>query len=328
MKRTLTFVLLVFALCQLNAKIIYVKADSDGNGKSWKSAFGNLQQALAVAEAGDEIWVASGFYYPTTTDNRDASFIIPDEVAVYGGFLGFEEDRQERDWKKNPTILSGEIGKPGPQDNAYTVVYLKNVSSSTIVDGLIITQGCANGFSDKGNKDRCGGGLFNDGSEGVSTPVIKNCLFENNYARDGGAIFNYSDNGNASPRISHCQFISNRADLDGGAIYNDGSNGLCEPNIHKCYFYQNEATYGASIINAASYGKVRPRISNSYFKGNISYIRGSSIYNTREKGVNQPIITGCKTEDNRDGVGTTNSFNPISHEESSELYFRETGLGY
>lgn len=323
MKRTLTLAVLVFVVVQLQAKIIYVKAGNNGNGKSWKSALGNLQDALSIAEPNDEIWVATGVYYPTTDDNRAVSFIIPDEVAVYGGFNGTEKELEERDWMNNLTVLSGAIGKEDLSDNSFTVVYIKNASPETIIDGFIITQGYANGFSMKGELDRCGGGLFNDGSEGESSPIIKNCLFQENYARDGGAIFNYSKSGASAPKIENCQFIANIADLDGGAIYNDGSNGICSPKITKCYFSKNEATYGASIMNTASYGSVRSEISHSYFYKNISYIRGSSIYNTRDKGVYKPIMTNCTMTDNIDPVGRSNSTNPNTIEESNELYFRE-----
>jgi hypothetical protein len=151
---------MVFVVVQLQAKIIYVKAGNNGNGKSWKSALGNLQDALVVAEPEDEIWVAAGVYYPTTDSNRMVSFIIPNEVALYGGFDGTEEELEERDWKKNLTVLSGAIGKEDLADNSFTVVYIKNASEENVLDGFIITQGYANGYSMKGELDRCGGGFL------------------------------------------------------------------------------------------------------------------------------------------------------------------------
>ena len=46
--------------------VIYVKADaaSGGDGTSWASAFNDLQDALVVATAGDQLWAASGTYTP------------------------------------------------------------------------------------------------------------------------------------------------------------------------------------------------------------------------------------------------------------------------
>ena len=48
------------------AKTIYVddNASAGGDGASWASAHKYLQDALASAEYGDEIWVAEGTYKP------------------------------------------------------------------------------------------------------------------------------------------------------------------------------------------------------------------------------------------------------------------------
>lgn len=324
----MTLAVMVFVVVQLRAEIIYVKAGNNGNGKSWKSAIGKLQDALAIAEAGDEIWVATGTYFPTDGYDRDASFVIPNGVAVYGGFLGHESKREQRQWKKYPTILSGNIGNPNlKNDNSFTVVLLKNVNETTLIDGVIITQGFANGLSKLGTKKRCGGGIFIDATQELTNPIIRNCLFENNFARDGAAIFNHSINATSAPTITYCQFINNRADLDGGAIYNlSDDKGYCQPLISRCYFKGNEATYGAGIMNKApsATGRVKPRIRDSHFYQNTSYIRGSSIYSTREKGVLDPEMTNCTLVDNVDTVGRSNSKRPeITNDKSSELYFRE-----
>lgn len=48
------------------AQITYVDADATGakNGTSWPDAFNYLQDALAIAQSGDEIRVAQGIYRP------------------------------------------------------------------------------------------------------------------------------------------------------------------------------------------------------------------------------------------------------------------------
>ena len=65
------------------AKTIYVddNASAGGDGASWASAHKYLQDALASAEYGDEIWVAEGTYKPDqgagkTAGDRTSPFVL------------------------------------------------------------------------------------------------------------------------------------------------------------------------------------------------------------------------------------------------------------
>lgn len=304
MKRALLLTVFLLTLWSLQARVIFVKAGSNGDGSSWNNALSDLQHALKIAQPADQIWVAAGKYLPTKNADRTIAFNIPNGIELCGGFAGYETKLEERDWRKNLTILSGEIGTHSIDDNSYNVIYTKNVSASTVVDGFIITGGTANGTGAKGEMSRCGAGWYNDGSNGESSPVIANCIFTNNYGRDGAGIYNFAQNGTTNPTIQNCKFTYNRADLDGGAIYNNGDNGICSPMIESCIFEQNEATYGAGILNVANHGEAKPLIVNCEFVKNISYIRGGSIYNHRgDNGSNEPIVQNCRFADNVSTVG-------------------------
>ena len=282
----------------------YVKQGANGSGKSWSDA-SDLQTALATTKSG-EIWVAKGTYSPSNSNDRSASFTIPVGVKVLGGFAGNETSASQRDWEMNLTILNGEIGdRTFGGDNSYTVVVFERANDRTVLDGFTISNGYADGTSlVKGEIKRSGGAIYNNGSGGVSNPIIRNCNFTGNFSRDGAAIYNFAKNGEASATIENCEFAFNKADLEGGAICNYASNGICNVVIRGCSFINNEASYGGAILNQAENGEVKPLIDGCSFSGNVGYIKSSSVGNYQSgNGQCKPFLTGCNFEDNTQSVG-------------------------
>lgn len=55
---------LLFAAAPLQAKVYHVTTKGTGDGSSWEKAMGSLDDALAKATSGDEIWIAAGTYKP------------------------------------------------------------------------------------------------------------------------------------------------------------------------------------------------------------------------------------------------------------------------
>ena len=178
--------------------VIYVDADASGanDGSSWANAFVYLQDALAVAVSGDEVWIAEGFYRPdqgagVEAGRIDTSFVVRDSIGLYGGFAGLESARDERDWNTHLTILSGDLldnddsdvsmGSESRQDNSRNVVHVKAGTGQIVLDGVSIRAGHA---TTPGRQE--GGGLRVD-RDGHA--LVRNAVFMNNFARRcGGAI--------------------------------------------------------------------------------------------------------------------------------------------
>ena len=142
----LACVFLSVIVCPAVGNLIYVNEDATGanNGKFWMDAYTDLQSALSMAVTHDHIWVAAGTYKPGTSPGD--SFCMKYGVEIYGGFPDSgDPNMDDRDWHGNPTILSGDIGVEGNnQDNCRHVFYHPsgtNLISSAVLDGFTITAG-------------------------------------------------------------------------------------------------------------------------------------------------------------------------------------------
>ena len=170
--------------------IIYVDADAnDGNdtGMSWRNAYLDLQSALARAGwgGGSEIWVAKGTYRPTADPDDDSgTFELVNGVAMYGGFAGTETALSQRNWVRNPTVLSGDIDNDGDRD-VQCVVTASDVNEATIVDGFTIKMGSKAGvYSKDGGSPTIQHNKITENHSGVESYYsglnITNCLIYSN----------------------------------------------------------------------------------------------------------------------------------------------------
>jgi hypothetical protein len=101
-------------------------------------------------------------------------------VGIYGGFAGTETARDQRDWRSNVTVLSGDLlgndsGTANLTDNSYHVVVGTGATSTGVLDGFTVRGGNSNGAS-ASNYDK-GGGIIVYAS---GAPTVRNCVFSGN----------------------------------------------------------------------------------------------------------------------------------------------------
>lgn len=299
----------------LQSQVSFVKQGATGNGTSWADASGDLKAILDNATNGDEIWVASGTYTPTSCTNcevadRGIPFEIQDGVQVYGGFSGTETNLADRDWENNPTILSGDIdNNDSLSNNSYSIIYTSEVSANTIVDGFILQGGNADIDSSgvPGHWKR-GGAWFNQGVNGrISNPTIRNCTFTNNSTMSlGGAMYNEAYNGTCNPTYENCTFSHNYSDNAGAAIYNSGNGGgNSSPTLIDCYFYNNYAEkIGPALLNdGTNGGNSSPYVINCRFTENEAGYAGGAAYNFGKSGKSEPYYINCIFDNNFGAFG-------------------------
>jgi len=290
-------------------RTIHVSPEGSGNGSSWQLAT-NLHAALAEASLDDVLWLRSGTYLTSASDDRNEAFEVPPGIQILGGFSGSEQAASRRDPVRQPTILTGEIGTPDAHDNAYTILLLRGDHSATTIDGITIQRAYANGAGGPGEATRAGGGVLvhADRPGTSSTPSFVNCTFAENYARDGGAVYIDGRAALASPSFIACTFRQNEADLDGGAVYNDARrHGLVAPSFTDCQFTGNTANYGGAVFNQATKGEVQARFVDCTFGGNHAYVRGVSLYSIDHQGKSEATLLHCAFDDVETGTAQSST---------------------
>ena len=293
---------------------IYVNRNVIGgtnNGSSWDNAYVDLQDALAAATTGDEIWVAKGVYTPgvLVTD----TFTLVGGVEIYGGFVATETLEAQRDWQTNITVLSGDIDGNDTKTadgvvtqttgisgaNSFHVITSTGVLSNTILDGFYINAGSATGDS---FFEKIGGGMYNEGS----SPVLQNLVFIANQAEAaGGGVIN---RGASIPEFNNVTFLRNAAIEDewedkgsGGGMYNY----LSDPILTSVSFYSNTAAEdGGAMVNSNFVSAV---LSDVVFFQNSADEDGGAVKNDTVD-VSFTNVVFKENSSGRDGGGVANYF--------------------
>lgn len=237
------------------SSVLYVKAapegDDSNNGLSWSSAKATVKGAIAVASSGDEVWVKAGTYYEQV-GNRIAKTGALD-VALYGGFKGTETRREQRNWRRNATVLHGD-------GNGAVVTISGGAGSKTCVDGFQITHGSGGIVISNSAPIIANNTIKGNTGPGISIakyqiiqidpgivkhPLVTRNTIVDNVSINGGGIVVVGDlltnivpPPPSSPKITDNFIARNRASLNGGGI---GCWGHTAPFIANNCIYANSA---------------------------------------------------------------------------------------
>ncbi len=326
----------------LGLEIIYVDSSNVGqnivhNGSSWENAFTDLQDALAIVDSGDQIWIAKGMYFPTSCNpcrlqERRISFQVPQYVKLIGGFNGQEATLLDRKidslslFHTNATILSGNIGNPETRDdNSQVIMQLVEIDISdqySEIDGLIFEEGYIG--------DNLGG--FSTGNIYVSGMNVKfnDCIFRDNknHVVDSDQFGEVVDcdlglsSFTSIPEITFhkCYFMNNLCrnviSIEGAWLKIDSSK-FANNSINIFFIWNNADAIGFD-------GKTI--ISNSIFDNNNSlgrfrgpmdlWISNSVFKNITESGFNFDLISGGMIDNTQfinNGGAVISYLSPLSY---------------
>jgi len=209
--------------------IIYVREGFTGNGKSWEKATGELQDAINSTGV-QKVFVAIGNY-----NTIDHSFIMKNDVAIYGGFDPDNNIKTLNDARILPnkgtaegSVLNGQNTRP-----VIWNVFDANttMNNTAVLDGFTVTNGKYAGP---------GAGIRNI----YASPTLNNLVVKANettYTGNGAGI--YLDH--SSPVISNTQIIGNTSTFQGGGIW---SGNYSSPVLTNVQISGNKASYQAGAF--------------------------------------------------------------------------------
>jgi hypothetical protein len=231
-------------------------AQGNNNGSCWKDAFTSIETALQNAVYGDHIWVAKGTYAGRIT--------LPDGVALYGGFAGYESLLSARNWAANETIISGGID------------VTEGATISTCIDGFTITNGTGNNGK--------GGGIYMMNASPViaNNKITANSIWGYDSEAFGGGIYvnggepmivgNLIVQNHIYVQDNYCGYLG----VYGGGICLAGgyaiivNNTIAENSVENWSFCGGDAAGGGLYIGSGDHF-----VSNSVIWGNSNGISGT-----------------------------------------------------
>jgi len=323
MMKTITklLTLIVLGLLTTGAMAqIYVDVSKTGganNGTSWANAYTDLQSALDdpnLTTVG-QIWVAKGIYKPTKTlggavespVSRDATFVLPEGIKIYGGFTGTGAEVSINDRvdisTTNETVLSGDFndddvvtingngvvsGITGNAENAHHVVVSYNNTATTVLDGFTIKGGNADGTSSitpqtnyTFERDR-GAGLFTR----RSSPTLNNLVVKNNYASAttsaGAGLYLGGGKQNVSPQsaddvnITNAVITNNLTVGYGAGTLIAGYSGYTFAVLLKQVTFSGNKAARAGAVYVGTY--TNPTFEEALFSKNVCDNDGGAVY--------------------------------------------------
>jgi len=263
----------------------------DGPGDSWTRAYYTISGALAVAVAGDELWVRRSVY--------DEAITIPSGVAVYGGFIGNETALSQRPAFPRPSPDDNATVIDGQYINFPLVAFAVGATSSTKLDGFTFRKAKFSAVC----------------VETTSSPVITNNIINDCRAERGGGI--YVKTG-AAPLITR-NTISECSAVRGGGIYvSDGLTTITfntlDGNRAYCSKYDGDdyGSGGGIYVGSSSSGALL--IANNILRNNLAYHKGGAIMCENSN----PVISGNLMHNN--GCADGNSYSIYRKEQGGAIY--------
>ena len=255
--------------------------------------YSSISSALESVQSGDRIEISPGVYSEFNLVMPENISLVglgaePGDVVIDGGGQGriiLCEGNLQTSYLENLTLTNGRATGTTSYDQSGGALMVSNSvlrlfkcdfsnnqadshggALRCLYSSLIITD-----CNFVGNSAPNGGGGAVDCSYG-SSPLLRNCEFENNTAAWGGAMSCRAD---SSPVVSDSRFMGNEAGGElgfGGAVFSDFE---ARPLFTNSTFYDNHAQYGGAL---ASFQDAETNLEYCTVTQNSAEIRGAGLF--------------------------------------------------
>lgn len=203
----------------------FIKPGATGKGTSWEDAT-DLGEALKACATADKLYLAAGTYTPTQyaggSSDADKTFLLTQNVRIYGGYPANPKAGDAADPAVNKTILSG---NESSTNHVFIIAAPKDDDYSIQINGITVRGGC-NTSTSAGTNKLNGEYFFTGYGAGVyvlgSKVKFTNCFIKDNKSAKF-ACGMFSTN-NSYVEMEHCEITDNMVESGNAAgIHNAGT---------------------------------------------------------------------------------------------------------
>ena len=203
----------------------FIKPGATGKGTSWEDAT-DLGEALKACATADKLYLAAGTYTPTQyaggSSDADKTFLLTQNVRIYGGYPANPKAGDAADPAVNKTILSG---NESSTNHVFIIAAPKDDDYSIQINGITVRGGC--NTSTKAGSNKLNGEYFFTGYGAGVYVLGSKVKFTNCFIKDNKSVKfacgMFSTN-NSYVEMEHCEITDNMVESGNAAgIHNAGT---------------------------------------------------------------------------------------------------------
>ena len=203
----------------------FIKPGATGKGTSWEDAT-DLGEALKACATADKLYLAAGTYTPTQyaggSSDADKTFLLAQNVRIYGGYPANPKAGDVADPAVNKTILSG---NESSTRHVFVIAAPKDDDYSIQINGITVRGG--NNKDTKAGSNKLNGEYFYTGYGAGVYVLGSKVKFTDCFIKDNKSVkfaCGMFTTNNSYVEMEHCEITDNMVESgNASGIHNAGT---------------------------------------------------------------------------------------------------------